>query len=477
MFRDNVVISGGTFNINEPRSAIHGMQITSAHDLVDLLTSSSLEVILRAFGENYVPSATHDNNDTLDAPKCHSGTRVSFLRCLSNWVKASESSAPVTWLHGPAGAGKSAIARSLANSLNEEGLLAGSFFFFRQDSRRNSVNPFVATIAYQIAGFIPDTLPYIATAVEEDPTICSRSLETQFKKLIVNPICTSESFVRKLLIIDGLDECTNRMAQTLILKVVFNNLPRLHGHFKFLIISRPEYDIQGFFDSVAANSPGQLFNMIELLGDLQAYEDVRVYLRDSFHRIKQTHPLRARFTADWPSDDAIERLVEKSSGHFIYASTVTKYVENDRNRPQKRLDDILNLRTSSRNPYAALDALYLDILTSSRDDDGLLLKILSIVVQVDRFFEQYSYDWVGIIKSTNVLETILCLEPGECELALLDLKSLVGINDIVNFWHKSFSDFLLDPLRSQQFHAPSAPARTLIAQCCLWLLSGNLQRF
>jgi len=429
---------------------------------------------LKAFGENYVSSATHDNNDPLEAPKCHPGTRVSFLRRLSNWAKDSESPASVTWLHGPAGAGKSAIARSLAQILDNDSLLAGSFFFFRTDSRRNSVNPFVATLAYQIAGFIPDTLQHIATAVEKDPTICSRSLETQFKKLIADPICASQTFVRKLLIIDGLDECINRMA---ILKVFFDNLPRLQGHFKFLIISRPEYDIQRFFESAATN-PGQLVDTIELLGDLQAFEDVRVYLRDNFDRITRTHPLRAHFMSDWLSDDAIERLVEKSSGHFIYASTVIKYIENDRDRPHKRLDDILKLRMSSQNPYAALDALYFDILTSSRADHGLLVNILSIVVQDDRFPRQYSYEW-RVMKSTHMLEAILVLEPGGCELELLNLKSLVEVKDTVNFWHKSFSDFLLDPFRSQEFHVSSANACTLIAKYCLRWLSSNLseQRF
>ena len=419
---------------------------------------------MKAFGENYVSSATHDNNDTLDAPKCHPSTRVTFLGRLSNWVKDAESSASVTWLHGPAGAGKSTIARSLAEILYNEGLLGGSFFFFRTDPRRNSVNPFVATLAYQISRFIPDTLPYIATTVEGDPTICSTSLDTQFKKLIADPICTSESFLRKLLIIDGLDECINRTA---ILDVVFNNLPRLCGHLKFLVVSRPEYDIQRFFESAT----GQLVDKIELLGDLQAYDDVRAYLRDSFDRIKRTHPLRAHFSSDWPSDDAIERLVEKSSGHFIYASTVMKYIENDFDRPQKRLEVILNLRTSSQNPYGALDALYLNILTSSRVDHGLVVNILSIVIQADRFPEQYSYEWVRVMKSTPMLEAILGLEAGECELALLDLRSLVGGSDAVEFWHKSFSDFLLDPLRSQQFHVSSAC--NLIARGCLRLLVLN----
>ena len=256
-----------------------------------------------------------------------------------------------------------------------------------------------------------------------------------------------------------------------ILRVVLDNLPGLRDHVKFLIVSRPEYDIERCFKSAAS----QPVDTIELLGDLRAYEDVRAYLRDSFDQIKQTHPLQAHFTSDWPSDGAIERLVENSSGHFIYASTVIKYIENDFDRPQKRLEVILNLRTSSQNPYAALDALYLDILTSSRADHGLLVNIFSIVTQADQFPRQYSYKWVRVMKSTPMLEVILVLEPGECELALLDLRSLVGGSDTMEFWHKSFSDFLLDPSRSQKFHVSSAHA--WVARGCLRLLSSGGQRY
>ena len=431
-----------------------------------------------------MPCATHDTNDILDAPKCHPGTRTSFLRRLSRWVKDAESSVHLTWLNGPAGAGKSAIARSLAEILDGEGLLAGSFFFFRTDSRRNSEKPLVATIAYQVAHSIPGALPHIVKAVEDDPMICSRSLRTQFKKLIADPIVhvsTSESFPPKLVLIDGLDECTDHMARSLILNTIFENLPRLCASIKFLIVSRSEYDIQRTFESAPA-SLGQHIDTLELLGDLQAFEDVRVYLRDNFRRIKQTHPLKEYFTPDWPSDHAIERLVEKSSGHFIYASTVTKYIENDLDQPQKCLDIIVNLRPTSRNPYAELDALYLNILFSSRINHALLVNILSTVILVDRLETKLDFpqDTRSHMKSYRFVASVLLTEPGELELALLDLKSLVQVKGVIVFWHKSFSDFLLDSSRSGEFYASLAYASTLVAKGCLRLLSdktGLLERW
>src|SRR6266511_2007450 len=106
-----------------------------------------IKVIVGAFREHYISSATHDNNDILDPPKCHPGTQIYFLNRLSNWVKDTSSLVYTTWLHGPAGAGKSAIAQSLAEILQAKGLLAGSFFFFHMDLKHNSEKPLIVTLA------------------------------------------------------------------------------------------------------------------------------------------------------------------------------------------------------------------------------------------------------------------------------------------------------------------------------------------
>ena len=437
---------------------------------------------MQTFGGTYVPIATYDK----DAPKCHPGTRVSFLSRLSNWVTDPESPVDVTWLHGPAGAGKSTIARSLAENMDAEGLLAGSFFF-RTDSRRNSEKFFVVTLAYQIARSIPVALRYITKAVEDDPNACSRSLQTQFEMLIVDPVAqtpASESLPPKLIIIDDLDECADQKARSIILKSIFDNLPRLRGHLKFLIISRPEHDIQYSFKSAAA-SHGQHTDTIELLGDLQAYEDIRVYLHDSFDRTKPKYPLEAHVTSEWPSDDEIEQIVEKSSGLFVYASTVIKYFENDRDEPHHHLDSIVKLQTTSSDPHAELDALYLCILTSSKADRTLLVNILSIIILVDRLHDKVNFrlgdQRRSFMQTDRFIGSILSLRPEDVQLALQDLKSLahlipfhrISSPTFIEFWHKSFHDFLLDPLRSKEFCVSPAYASTLVAKGCLRLLSDD----
>ena len=87
-------------------------------------------------------------------------------------------------------------------------------------------------------------------------------------------------------IIDGLDECLDRKTRCLLLKMIHDALPRLRG-FKFIISSRPEQDIRSQFDTL---SP-EMSERYELVSDMAAYEDVRIFLNDKLKEIRESHPL------------------------------------------------------------------------------------------------------------------------------------------------------------------------------------------
>src|SRR5277367_780927 len=101
----------------------------------------------------------HNFNELYDAPKCHPHTRVAMLDDIMHWVCKSESEREgfMMWLFGPAGAGKSAIPKRIAEIAAEKGLLITAFFCSRTSSTRGTKNCLVATLAYQLALSIPDT--------------------------------------------------------------------------------------------------------------------------------------------------------------------------------------------------------------------------------------------------------------------------------------------------------------------------------
>ncbi|KDR67130.1 hypothetical protein GALMADRAFT_22031, partial [Galerina marginata CBS 339.88] len=272
--------------------------------------------------------AFHNSSDVYDPPKCHPNTRVAVLDKIMNWIRGLDSEtrdALIMWLNGPAGCGKSAIARSIAELCYEEGILVASYFFSRSDPMRNHARSLIATIAYQASIRFPDIRDHLIRIIDMDPFIFTRSLDAQIMALIVEPLrdCIDASAAApRIVIIDGLDECDDRSSQVKILTAISTTL-RLHRlPLIFLIASRPEHDIRHSFD---VGYLKEITTSIALNDDYLPSDDIRLFLQDKFTEIKDTHPFKAHIPPTWPSLKVLESLVDKSSGQFVYASTVVKF--------------------------------------------------------------------------------------------------------------------------------------------------------
>jgi hypothetical protein len=305
------------------------------------------------------------------------------------WIKWEEDlEAFIMWVYGPAGAGKSAIAQTIAEMCEEEMILLASFFFSRNDPSRSNVNPLVATIAYQITLNLPQVRGAILGAIERDPLVFSKSLVVQFKSLIVAPLQPlaeagffNDPTSRRLVIIDGLDECSDPKVQRNILEV-FSNAQRQHRlPLFFLFASRPEQHISHAFNVGLLPS---ITTRVALDESYLPDEDIQLFLTDKFQEIRSTHWLRSYIPPQWPLPDVLKQLIYKSSGQFIYASTVINYVSSICHKPTDRLDIILGIRSPQRDlPFAELDALYMHILAGVEEIEHVL-EILSLL-KIDVF--------------------------------------------------------------------------------------------
>jgi hypothetical protein len=282
------------------------------------------------------------------------------------WIWGREyRDALIMWLYGPAGAGKSAIAQSIAEKCHEIGLLLTTFFS-KSDGSRNCSQHLVPTLAYQVALLIPETRECISAAILHDPLVFTKSLPTQIELLLIGPLRPlinsgyfSDPNSHRLIIIDGLDECRDSKGQQKIVEQISNALMVQNVPLIFLVASRPEAHV-----SLTFNLPAQaiVLTRIGLDGHYKPIEDIRVYLDDSFKHIRYTHPRKDFIPKSWPSANQVNILVDKASGQFIYAATVVKYIDPLQHSPIDRLEVILGLHPPHNDrPFAELDALYTEI--------------------------------------------------------------------------------------------------------------------
>jgi hypothetical protein len=408
--------------------------------------------------------ASHNSVERYPPPRCHPETRIGILDDLREWASSDDPQSRVLWLHGQAGASKSAVAQSFCQRAETDGNLGGSFFFKRGNPSRGNGNRLFPSLAYQLAVLVPDLRRAISQCVEKDPAIVDKCMSLQLQKLIIEPARELGSNRMLVIVIDGLDECDGQGAQREILRLIDVTVRQHRIPFQFLIASRPEPHIRDAFD-------GPLDEICRPLNINQSYEDVGKYLRDEFARIHTEHDTMSAVSAPWPSEDVVERLVDNSSGYFIYASTVIKFVDDEDARPTKRLDVIMGIAEPDlESPFAALDQLYTEIL-STIPTRPHLLRILAVITHLEL--------------PVRSMERLLGLQPGDVRLALRRLQSVIQLpsvhrdddkgtevttESIVLTHHASFLDFLEDPARSGAFHVGDS-LRSNLAEDILKALS------
>ncbi|TFK26629.1 hypothetical protein FA15DRAFT_667327 [Coprinopsis marcescibilis] len=367
--------------------------------------------------------------------------------------------------------GKSAIAQTVAEKCEELDILAATFFFYRLDTQRNRAERLVASIALQLCESIPELVPHVEAIIRSTPTILTKSLPIQLKRLIIDPMRKIPSMDEdRVVIIDGLDECVGAepkrvdpaQEQLLVLKLidilVSSDLPLC-----FLICCRPESWIKEGFESLP-----RLWRHVEVLDLCQHSDvnaDIETYFRSEFGKIRE----QSKLPMPWPAEDDVKRLIHKASGQFIYAATVIRYIDDPWSTPTDRLKVILSSDfPADHNPLEALDNLYLTILSQSPNRE-LTMQVLGCL---KAFMEGFFVLEEGSMGPSlaHRLEAIRCWP----RHALRPLHSVVKVDaESVHegaFFHATFVEFLDSPARSNSFHIPRYKYIQLLGNSCLFYL-------
>lgn len=405
-----------------------------------------------------VPDASHEGPGP--RARCLEGTRTRVLTELSNW-KDDLNGKPICWLSGPAGFGKSAISQTIAESCAKDGRLLASFFCLRGAGGRSEFIRLITTLAFQISLSIPDAKPLIDKALRDDPTIPYQSVANQFRKLLLSPLTDLRDFISArqplVVVIDALDECNDKRAIQEFIEVLAKAWLDESFPIRWLLTSRREEHIRRAFSDDTAQASTSLIH----LEDYDAGVDIERFLTHRFSQIRQQNKrLFEGMPPSWPSLEDLHALVKKSSGLFVFASTLVDFVTDDQAPPQQKLKGVLDLN-------AGLDPLYAQVL-SAVPNITCFRRVLTALMLL---YEQ---------PSVQLLADLLRLDAGDVLHAMSFIQSIIHVpagNDTpIRLNHTSLRDFLVDKTRSKDLYIDPPAAHATLAIDCVKFMQSTLRR-
>lgn len=412
-----------------------------------------------------VPDAIHNSRSSI-IPKCYPGTRGAILQDLVQWVENVHRRRPIYYLYAPAGSGKTAIAKTLADYFSDpdcpsKKYLLASVFFSRTAEIQNNARRLISTIAFQVAVNIPLAAQYIADAITVDPLIFRKDFHGQVHSLILQPLRMAlEGSLTpdqpRLLVIDGLDEC---QGQETLLKVISELALFRPFPLAIFLSCRPEVHIRKAFEIEPLKG---LSLKVGLTDKYDSEGDIRIFLGSRFKEIRNAQSSSLKLLPDWPGEEVVNALIRKSSGHFIYPAVVIKYMDRLGGNPIRRLEVILGLAESGADegPFAQMDGLYIHILSSIESERlPTVIGVLSfgLVPPLDVF----SYGRSFLLDDAKLRSNLSNLQD------ILITLSSVQETITVTFLHASFADFLLDRKRSGIFYIGLGEAHANVANYLL----------
>ena len=353
-----------------------------------------------------------------------------------DWVNEKDpvKAPPVYWLTGLAGLGKTTIAYSICELLNDASLPFASFFCSLQlDSKYSKL--LVPTLCRDLAELYSSYAANVLSILEKKSRVVDAGLRIQIDELLAQPW---QAFISQrenrdiptpIVVVDALDECdrgTNFLEE--LLRVI--HAGQLAG-IKFLVTSRPDPKIENICKSFPPNAVCKLHQV----DTANVQNDIKKYLREALPELKD--------------EPELALLSQRAGGFFIYATTAVRFIS-----PPDSPPSVSEMRSH-------LQAM-LKLDSHADSDDRLLVDELYERILSDAFRDPKVH-----VRRLQILHTIVCSESGISMSVLADLtntdqdtvkkvvESLHAVlyvsskDDGVYWYHASFPDFVFSPSRAR----------------------------
>ncbi|CUA76114.1 Kinesin-like protein KIF21B [Rhizoctonia solani] len=405
--------------------------------------------------------ATYDStlSSTIGRRSCTEGTRINILSDLNDWARDSDGPS-IFWMNGMAGTGKTTIACTFSEVLEQDKRLAASFFCTRTTAECRDVNRIIPTIAYQLARYCTPFQSSLCEVLGEEPDLSSKHVRKQFERLLRNPLLQSVDAMpdHLVVIIDALDECEDHAGVELVLDLLFQHASTFP--LKIYVTSRPEPEI---YNRMALYSHArQVIHLHEIEKSL-VRADIALFLH-------------AELAVVSPSASEIEELVQRSGALFIYAATLVRYIKSGKRLtdPHDRLRSVLIMAHDTTKHHTQIDALYTTILKSALNNDELEAGEANDIWVVLRT--------VLLAQEPISIETIATLSgidnPRRVLLAIQLLRSVLHQSEqtgVVSTLHASFPDFMFSSERSGTYFCDTVENSHALAKRCFLAMQDQLR--
>lgn len=416
----------------------------------------SSEELLRPLHVHAMEDAELHSVGRWPQPRCHPGTRVDIIERIHTWLTDEDRDQNMMWLSGPAGVGKTAVTQTIGELAEELGIF-GAAVFFSKGRKVDNASLFVTSVASQYAKKDASYKMAIADLIREDPRVLMRSDRwTQLRRILLEPLqSTAQNSLKRLIIVDGLDECRGDVEQLRLVRLIAKAVRDPESPpFMWMICSRPEHHLKELFRS---DRVSDLCLQLDLLPqEPGAQADIERYLVDGLERI--AHQYSGRYNSDSTfsvikNSEELSKLVHAASGVFLVASSILAFVGDPViANPPAQLQIIFNVidgfssGDGDNNFLAPIDALYVGVLSGLENGQRQnTLQLLGICAISPAIPALHLANLLGITQVAfySALRTLHAF------LSVPD-HTTAG-QDTLHFFHASFPDFLTHHARSKDY--------------------------
>ena len=369
--------------------------------------------------------------------QCMKQTRVGVLESIV--AHFSERGARFVWLRGSPGTGKTAIAKSLCEDLDNNQRLAASFFF---DKNRggddvDSTARFISTLAFQLGNVNRVYRRLLVGILRNQPNILHTPLTRQLQALIIEPMrkaCEGHYFsnTRHIIVLDGLDECHEKSPLDDLMELVAQ-LQQLPDHFIIFVSSRPEQPILHTWEDFE----GPLY--IENLDNINAESDIRHYVIQQLRDHRWT-PGKANSSEETPSLFELGTFADLCGGLFLITEIRVREVKKAPGNGETSIDAFRRILNDPEGTVEEMEKEYLRILRHAylraKVRDDVVERYRRVMSAILSLKDALNIDGISQLLGEDKLKV-------QAALGLISCVVDIPKEGPVRLYHATFREFLV----------------------------------